>query len=299
MTRTSRRPASFLVVVEAMAVYAIWASTWPVGKLALSFWTPAGLTCIRHVLAGVLLVGLGRLLGDSLRLPSRAETAIGLLQYASYYLFSYKALASGSTAVTAVVVALYPVIVMIFSLNATSLRLQGFLAAILGAAGCGLIVMGSTSDSGLDIQLPSVALALFAALAQAASTLIRREPATPSKIIGFTGRSMFVGGVASGALVLVSGDRIFQQEPGVLAVSTLMWLSLMGSAVTFVAVEYLLRRWRPVFVSISYFSVPCLAVVMAHVFLNEAITFSMTLGIGLCLAAIFLSARSLGGSNHA
>lgn len=277
----------------AAVVYSIWASTWPVGKIALSYWTPTGLTCIRHVLAGFLLISLGRFLGDSFRLPSRQEVSLGFFQYALYYIFSYESLSRGSTAVTAVVVALYPATVLIFSHGGAASRTWRLLPAFLGAIGCALVLLKSPNAFSETITISSILFAICAALSQSVATLIKRETLSRVKIISFTGRSMFTGGLLASVFVFSNGTPLLISGPNLTALITLTWLSLMGSAVTFVAVEYLLRQWQPAFFSISYLAVPCLAVILSNIFLNEKMSFNIVVGIFVCLTAIALATFTL------
>ena len=284
VTRMSGR-----AMVGLFLVYAMWASTWPVGKYALTYWTPLGLTAIRHVVAGTLLILLAVLMGNRLQLPSRSEIMIGATQYMLYYLLSYAALSAGTASVTAVVVGLYPVIVVFLSKGKTENRRYIIWPALVGAVGCLVIFMGVPSSEGVGYPIASLLLGVGAAAAQALATLIRREVTNKASVVGFTGRSMLVGGALAVAVAVITHDSLVIDATQEYAIWALIWLTLIGSAGTFLCVEFLLRKWPPSTFSISFLAVPCLAYLFSHAALGERLSFISLAGIIICGVAIFLA----------
>jgi drug/metabolite transporter (DMT)-like permease len=277
----------------AGAVYLAWATTWPVGKVAMATWTPLGLTTARHVVAGGLLLALAAALGAPPRRPAGSEFVVGVLQFGAYFVASYRALEVGAASVTAVVAGAYPVVVVLYSSHdkrRSAVRLTALGLTVLGVAlvasehGAGLLDASGSSPA-------AIAWAAGAAVTMAVSTLAPRPSGSPAEIIRFTARAMLCGAAMTGALAVLAGDGWTRTPPGWESVVTLAWLSLIGSAMVFVGLEWLLRHHARWLVSMGYAAVPALAALMSVIWLGEPLGMRTGAGIvftfcGLAVAAV-------------
>ena len=284
-------------LMVAAAVYVSWATTWPVGKLAMSQWTPLGLTTTRHLVGGVVLLSLAAAYSAWPRPPRRNEIVIGVLQCGVYFYCSYRALELGTAAITAVIAGAYPVLVALLSPRDEQRRLFRILSLVLMVLGVGLVAFGGAADfkaiAGQSTEVLGWAAA--AAIAMALATRVPRPAGSVSEVVRSMAIAMLCGAIATGALAIVLGDPWLRGAPGWKDIGTLAWLSLVGSAAVFVGLEWLLRRYKPWRVSMGYAAVPGMAAAMSMIWLGERISEWVVVGLLLTLGALSLTEL---GSRH-
>jgi drug/metabolite transporter (DMT)-like permease len=278
-------------------IYVGWASTWPVGKYALSTWTPLGLTAVRHAVAGSLLVGWALALGHRPAMPGWRELRVGLLQFCAYYALSYAALETGTSYATAAAAGVYPVLVMLATAERPSGgRAVAGAASALAAIGVGLLYLdaGGLFAGGNGRPIRGMALAVGASVAMAAAVLTPRGHPSPTKLAntaGFVGQSMWCGSAATCVLALARRDAWIRGPFGWQAAAAFAWLSVVGSALVFVGVEWVVRRYGAWRASMAYAAVPALVAMMGAVLLGERPGAVAALALLVTLASLALAAK--------
>lgn len=261
-------PRQYRHLILALFAYVAWATTWPVGKVAMSYWTPLGMIAARFLIAGLLLSIVGWAMGTRPKLPGFSEIVVGIFQFNLYFLFSYLALSTGDASTTAVIAGAYPAAVLAGRPRLALKNPGAVLALLVTLAGCFLVGFGQWRQ---NATLAGTVFAGLAALSMAVSTLTSRPRGGMSlpEVCRFVGSAMIVGaGIALISILLVSGGGL-RTSMNFATVGTLAWLSLVGSALVFVAIEWLLRRHAEWKISLGYSIVPGLAALMGILFLGE------------------------------
>jgi len=97
--------------------------------------------------------------------------------------------------------------------------------------------------------------------------------------------------VATPILLLMSFvfERITSIEFTTKAIFSLLYLSLIGSIITFAAYYWLLKRIEAVYLSLIAFVTPILAVFLGAIVLNEKLESKTFLGAGIVLSGILIA----------
>lgn len=287
-------------LLVASGVYFFWASTWPVGKLTMSYWTPLGITFSRNLVAGLLLMFIAFMFGYRPNRPSFPELFIGGMQFFLYYMFSYMALKQGAVSNAVAIAGLYPVLVMIWP-SSSQLGIGRGIRWVLTAmvvAGVVFLVLGNDSSLALTRGL-DLLYAAGAALAMAIAVFQPRRASSLPELCRFTGQSMIIGAVLTGVWLFGTDTTILHDTFGTVAVSQLVYLAVIGSAATFLGFEWLLRKRKAWYVAQGYSLVPALATLMSAGMLGERIGLASIVGIFIITLSLYftgcLSAKTTQG----
>ncbi len=276
-------------------LYLTWASTWPIGKLALQAWTPLGLIAVRHFLAGGAL-WLACAWCKPVALPMRAVVAVGALQYFVYYSLSYIALSRLDSGMVALVSSSYPVFVALLAARGAAGRgPNGREWFALAAVIAGGLLVASTADApslrGAASASPGAYLAAFLGaigLALATQLTARALPAGTrfADVTRFVAATMLVGAAVALLASWATAEPWLTGRLSYSAVWTMAYLSVFGSIGVFVTHAALLRgeaAWR---VAAGYPLVPVFSLVLGALTLGELPSPRALPGIILLLAGL-------------
>ncbi len=276
----------------------IWASTWHVILYQLASPVPVlNSVAWRFALAALLLVGLARWRGESLRLPASAHllmAATGIVQYSGNYWSVYEAERHIPSGLVAVLFSL-----MVFG-NALSGRLffgqsvtrRFLLASSGGVLGVVLIfwpeiaATGARPTAALGLGLGLLAV-LCACIGNVLTlTLTRRQlPLVP--ILAW---SMGYGALFLLALSLGSGAGLqFDIRPAYLL--SLLYLAVFGSVVAFVLYFKLAQAQGPARAALTGVVIPVIALLISAVFEGWRPTAMSLAGMGLSLVSLYFATR--------
>ncbi|MCX2864377.1 DMT family transporter [Paucibacter sp. PLA-PC-4] len=276
----------------------IWASTWHVILYQLASPVPVlNSVAWRFALAALLLVGLARWRGESLRLPASAHllmAATGIVQYSGNYWSVYEAERHIPSGLVAVLFSL-----MVFG-NALSGRLffgqsvtrRFLLASSGGVLGVVLIfwpeiaATGARPTAALGLGLGLLAV-LCACIGNVLTlTLTRRQlPLVP--ILAW---SMGYGALFLLALSLGSGAGLqFDTRPAYLL--SLLYLAVFGSVVAFVLYFKLAQAQGPARAALTGVVIPVIALLISAVFEGWRPTAMSLAGMGLSLVSLYFATR--------
>jgi drug/metabolite transporter (DMT)-like permease len=276
----------------------IWASTWHVILYQLDSGVPVlNSVAWRFALAALMLAGLARLHGESLRLPLSAHglmLATGIVQYSGNYFSVYEAERHIPTGLVAVLFCL-----MVFG-NAFSGRLffgqtvsrRFLLAASGGVAGVVMIfwpeiaATGARPTAALGLGLGLLAV-LCACVGNVLTLTLTRRGLPLVPVLAW---SMGYGSAFLASLSLANGTGWhFSWQPSYLA--SLLYLAVAGSVIAFVLYFKLAQRQGPARAALTGVVIPVIALVISALLEGWVPSALSVAGMALCLGSIYAATR--------
>ncbi len=281
------------VVIALVAVCLIFGTSWMAIKVSLESVPPMASAAMRFVLGTLTLAIILRFRLD--RFPrERLFWALGLMlgfvAFSIPFALTYWGQMQIPSGLASVLFATFPFWVALLShlylpderMNAW--KLIGMVAGFVG------IVVIFAGDFSFDdsFTLWGMGAIIASAFVQAISIVIMRKHAGPFDTRALVMVGMGVGAVSLGLFSLLVEDLSsirFTTE----AVLSIVYLGTFASVVTFVTYFWLLKHLEAVFLSLTAFVTPILAVLTGALVLDEAVTADLLLGAVLVLAGILAS----------
>jgi len=271
----------------------VWGSTWLAIKIGITAIPPFLAAGVRFVIASFVLYVIIRVRGLKIVMTPDAKklyVAMGVLSFTIPFALVYWGEQYIPTGLSSILFAAYPFWVALFShFFLRSEPIDGFKAAgiVMGFLGILLIFWGD-----FDVDNPRAALGMGAmvcsTILQAYTLIVVKKLGQPISpfVMNFCGMVM-----ASVALVLLSAltegwGEIRWTLP---AAGSVVYLAIVGSVVTFVTYYWLLKRIQAVYLSLTSFINPIVAVILGAVVLDETLGGSVAAGAAMVLAGILLA----------
>lgn len=267
---------------------AIWGSTYIVTTEFLAGFSPMTVALLRALPAGLLLLLIGR------ELPSGIwwlrATILGALNIAIFLSLLFVAAYRLPGGVAATVAAVQPLFAVFLAalLLGSPVRLLSILAAVVGIGGVALLVL--SPHAALDPA--GVAAGLAAAAAMALGSILTRKWRPPVPLLTFTAWQLTGGGLLLVPVVLLFDPVI--PVPTMTNLAGLIWLGLIGGALTYTLWFRGIGRLEATAVSALLFLSPLTAVLLGWMFLDQALSVPQVAGIVLVIGSIWLSQRASG-----
>ena len=297
-TRPHHRPASRGELVLAFAaVYVLWGSTYLAIRVGVETIPPFLLAGVRHLTAGVILLGWLRLRGTPWpeRRHWRAAAIIGALMLLGgngLVTWAEKTVPSG---LAALIVASVPIWMTLFDGIQQRERPHGIviLGLALGLGGIAFLVAPGNFAGGTHVDPLGAAALLAAALFWAIGSLYSRRAKLPSSTLLATAMEMIAGGA-----ILLGASAVLREWRGfdLAAVSpasllALGYLIVAGSLLGFTAYVFLLGATTPARVSTYAYVNPVVAVLLGWAILGEAVTPRILVAAAIIVASVALIIR--------
>jgi drug/metabolite transporter (DMT)-like permease len=283
-------PAVRLAGVACIVASATAFGAMPIfGKLAYADGVDVpSLLFLRFGLAGALMVVVMRVRGMAW---PRGRTlwllaAMGGLGYVGQSFCYFAALQYASAGLTALLLYLYPAIVTVLSAVLARRRLSGLrmLAVVATLFGTGLAVGGSLAGSTLGILLGATAALIYSVY------ILVGERVTPvSGAMASATVILLAAACVCGLAVLVRGPAFPSSAVGWAAVGSIATLSTVVAVITFFA--GMARLGAADAATLSTLE-PVVSIVLAAMFLDEALGQWQIVGGAIVLGAVILLARS-------
>ncbi len=265
---------------------AIWGSTYIVTTEFLPNFSPMTIAMLRALPAGLLLLLIVR------QLPTGIWWArifiLGALNFSIFlsmlFISAYRL--PGGVAATVGTVQPLMVVVLAYFVLASPIRLLSILAALVGAAGVALLVL--TPSAALDPI--GVIAGLAGAGAMACGTVLGRKWQPPVSLLTFTAWQLTAGGV-----LLIPVALIFEPSipvPTVPNLLGLMWLGLIGAALTYSLWFRGITRLDSSVASSLLLLSPVTAVLLGWLFLDQTLTALQITGVIFVIGSIWLGQRA-------
>lgn len=270
------------VLVTALAPV-VWGSTYVVITEFLPAGYPLTIAMLRALPAGLILLALVR------RLPPLAWVLkifiLGALNFTILWSLLFVSAYRLPGGIAATIVSMQALIVIVFARMAfgTPIRLVAAAAAGLGVFGVGLLVLTPTET----IDPLGVFAGLGGACAMAAGTVLSRKWRPPVSLLTFTAWQLTAGGL----LLLPLAITLEPHLPALSVKNTigLVYLGLLGAAVTYLVWLRGVERMDPSTISALGFLTPLTAATIGWAALNQALTPAQIGGAALVLGAVWVS----------
>jgi drug/metabolite transporter (DMT)-like permease len=290
-----------------IALYAIWSSTFSIGKLALAFSPPVFLTGFRMFLAGMLLLGyLFIAKRSSFQLKMKQWGFLFILGFFSVYLtniLEFWGLQYLSAAKASFIYSLSPFFSALFSYLHFGEKMNGQKWIGLGVGFLGFIpvlLMQTGSEDILSVwkflSLPSLAL-MGAALAGVYGWVLLRLAVKQSDISPFmaNGTSMFLGGAMALAhsFFVDSWNPIPITEGHLFDVTKIVViLTFLSNILCYNLYGMMLKRYTATFLSFMGLLSPIFASFTGWILLGESISWTIFFSTAIVCSGLWIVYRA-------
>ncbi|WP_257306918.1 EamA family transporter [Geothrix campi] len=275
-----------------LTVAVVWGSTYFAIALGLESFTPYGLVAARFSLASVLALAMGRLRREPWP-PARELPHLmivgALLLGGSNALVSWAEL-HVSSGLAAVLAALVPLWLAVFSMAKQPLGPKGWMGLLLGLAGVVVLVWPSG-----DARVHSGGLAALVAapIIWSWGTLHGKHFVHGGGLLTNVGIQMATAAVIGLTVAPLTGG--FLRGPLThKALGAAVYLALFGSMLAFSAYVYLAKVWPPAKMGTYAYLNPLVAVLLGSLILHEAFGLRQVLGMAIILGAVALVQLRMG-----
>lgn len=272
-----KRTADLLLTALAPAV---WGSTYFVTTEWLPEGHPMTLAMLRALPAGLLLLTIVR------QLPQRERLAqifvLGTLNFAVFWTLLFVAAQRLPGGVAATLGSAQALLVLLLArgLLGTPVRATSVAAAMVGALGVALLVLGPVAS----LDPLGLAAGFGSAAAMAAGTVLSRKWQSGAEPLTFTAWQLTAGGLVLLPMALLSEPLLPTLGAGHLG--GLVYLGLIGAALTYFLWFRGLARLEPATVSLLALLSPVTAVGIGWLVLDQTLTTAQCLGVFAVLLSV-------------
>jgi drug/metabolite transporter (DMT)-like permease len=290
------RPGPLLVAGTFTLLVLIWGTTWAAIRIGLEGIPPFAGVALRFGIAAVLLFAAGRMIGVRFG-GGRRELFVwvvnALMSFCISYGVVYWAEQWVPSGLAAVLFATFPLFVAMlahFALPGERLALAGVAGVLLGFGGVAVIFSEDLALlGGPMVALAATVMLLSPAAAAVASVAVKRWGAGMHPF-SLTAVPMAMTAVIMGAVSFaVERDAVFVFERK--SVGALLYLAVLGSAVTFSLYFWLLAHIPATRVSMIAYLVPLVAVGVGAALFDESLTARTLAGALLVVIGVALTVR--------
>jgi drug/metabolite transporter (DMT)-like permease len=281
------------IITAFCIVSTVWGSTWLAIKIGLETVPPFQAAGWRFVAAAVVLYALIRWRKETVPLTRSAwkvYLAMGSLTFSVPFALVYWGVQFVPTGLSSILFGSFPFCVALFSalmLPEERLDLYKILALVAGFAGV-YVIFSDDLNAGHPQAILGMGAILTSVLLQALGLILVKKHGEHISPI-----SMNFVGMIMGAIVLLGLSRVAEADRTVLwtpaALGSLAYLALIGSVVTFVAYYWLLKRMDAVYLSLTSFINPIVAVLLGWLFLGERLSGAVGVGATLVMLGILVA----------
>jgi drug/metabolite transporter (DMT)-like permease len=281
------------VILGFILISTVWGSTWLAIKVGVENAPPLMSAGLRFLIASVVLYALLRV--QKLEIPGDPDARklyliMGLVSYAVPFAITYWAEQYVDSGLSCILFAAFPFWVAVFShLWLKDEKLTGFTLAgvMLGLAGIVVIFAGDVKTGSVMTGLGMAGLVVSTIMQAFSLIQIKKLGHHISPIVmNFVSMSIAAG-------VLLAASLASERWAGMTwssdAVFSTLYLALVGSVLTFVTYYWLLKRVAPVYLSLSSFINPIVAVILGAAVRGETLGASVAFGASLVMVGILVA----------
>jgi drug/metabolite transporter (DMT)-like permease len=279
-----------IFLVYAMLCF-IWGSTWLAIRIGLESLTPIYSCGLRFSLASIFIFILMKIKGFKLqtdKLSIRLYLLMGFFSFIIPFGLVYWAEQFVPSGIAAVLFAVYPFFVVIFSYMRLSSEEIGFYkiaGTVIGFTGIVIIFYDSFGGDISDYLVGMFAVVLSGIMQAWIAVSIKKfghhlHPLSmnfiPMVIAG-------IGMIIIGYLFEDLSSTRFDEN----AILSILYLAFFGSVVTFTSFYWLMKRMNIVILSLLAFITPITALILGYFFYNEDLSTQHFIGSALVLTGVF------------
>lgn len=290
------KPGRLALLAAFFAIYVVWGSTYLAIRYAVETIPPLIVAGVRHIVAGVFLLGWAYARGYR---PTRREWRASAILGVLYFVIGHGSLHWAETVVpsgwAALLIASEPIwIAVLAALVSQGERLTGktIIGLLLGITGVALLVGEETASGQRAVVIGSIAI-LIGTLSWSVGVIYSRTSSLPRNAPARAGMPEIVGSLI---LLTVAGFTGEFSELHISSVTSrsalsLVYLITFGSILTFSAYTWLLDHVSPTLVSTHTYANPIIAVLLGWLWAGEVINLRVLEAGLLTLVAVFLISR--------
>jgi drug/metabolite transporter (DMT)-like permease len=275
----------------------IWGTTWAAIRLGLEGLPPFTGVALRFLVAGTLLLGLVPVFRVRFSW-SRCEIGLwllnGLLAFSGSYTVVYWAEQYIASGLAAVLFATYPLFVAglaHFALPAERLTARATSGVLLGFVGVAVIFSDDLRALGGESVRAVALVFLVSPIVSAIATVAVKRWGAGIHPLSLTAVPMLLTGIVVGSLALVF-ERHVPLVLDLRSLGALLYLAVMGSAVTFTVYYWTLSHAPATRVALIAYTIPIVAVAVGALAFGEPITGKVLAGGALVLAGVAIVSRA-------
>lgn len=289
-------PARGRLVAGFLLLTLIWGTTWAAIRVGLAGIPPFTGVALRFAIAGMLLLALARPLGARLG-GGRHERWLwvvnGLLSFCISYSVVYWSEQHIPSGLAAVLFATYPLFVAAlahFLLPGERLPAAAAFGMLLGFAGVAVIFSDDlTLLGGETVRRAALVMLVSPLVSAVASVAVKRWGGGVHPLSLAAVPMLMAGLVMGGVALLVERDAklVFDAR----SVGALLYLAVLGSAVTFTVYYWLLARLPATRLALMSYLIPVVAVIVGALLFDEPLRPRLVAGSALVLAGVVIVSR--------
>ena len=273
-------------ILMGLAFALMWSSAFTSVRVIVAHAPPLAALSVRFLIAGLIAVGIARILGQSWNLTReqwRLTIVFGICQNALYLGLYFVAMQTVEASLAAIIASSLPLWVALsgWLISGDRLPPTGVAGLVAGFAGVA-VIMGSRLSAGVDPY--GVALCGLGVLALTFATLALRGASSGGNVLMIVGLQMLIGSAALVVPALLLEEWVITPTWS-LAVAFTYTIFIPGLAATFTWF-LLVRRIGTVRAATFHFLNPFLGVAIAALFLGEALGPLDILGVAIITAGI-------------
>ena len=282
----------FLIPLAFFAIYVIWGATYMMNKVAVGQLEPFYLAGLRFTTAGLLIFGIARLLGHSLKISWRQirNTAFVGFLFLTYgngvVVWALKFVDSNFAALE---ISAQPLVVLLLMwvLQGKRIKAKSIIGVVLGFVGMYLLISQDEILMGPNSVL-GVLMIFSCMLSWGYGSLFVADADLPKNYFVNTGFQMFFGGLMLLGASLAFGEQWLSPVAWEKDVTWMMIvLVIFGSIAAFTSFNYLLKLVSPEKVATSTYVNPIIAMFLGWYVLNEKISMQSVIAAIVLLTGVY------------
>lgn len=291
------RPGPTVLVTSFLVLTLVWGTTWAVIRIGLRGIPPFTGIALRFLLAAGILLAISPLLGVRFG-ESRREVGLwlvnGLFSFCLSYGVVYWSEQWVPSGLASVLFATFPLFVAVLAhvaLPAERMSGRSVVGTLLGFGGIALIFSEDFVLLGGPHVARAAALFLVSPFVSAVAAVAVKRWGSGVHPVSISAVPMALASIVMGivALTTESGREI---RFDAISVAALLYLALMGSALTFTLYYWLMKHLPATRLSLIAYTTPIVAVAVGAAFMGETVTMRVLAGSALVLGGVALAVRA-------
>jgi drug/metabolite transporter (DMT)-like permease len=284
-------PISAIVISYAL-MCTIWGTTWFAIKVNLQFFPPLTGVGLRFLIAGTLLLTLGALRGELIAwraLPWKLVLVLASCLFGLNYVLTYVAEGGLASGLAAVLFGTLPFFTFFYGHHLVNERTTPriWIGTVLAFGGVAAISLVGQSRGSWPYVL---AIMGAAAVSGFANVYAKRHSQYPP--LAVLAPSMLIAGIVIGSIGIAFEHPTIERALAPGSILSLLYLAILGSAVTFFINLWLLKHIPVWVVNFSSLVIPVIAVFVGIVFGHEIFAPQDLLGAAMVVAGMWFAVRT-------
>ncbi len=284
---------NYKIASNYILICLIWGSTWFAIRLGLDSLTPLISAGLRFSIAALVIYGVMRIRSISIqrdKISMRLYYFMGIFSFILPFGLVYWGEQFIPSGLAAVLFAVYPFFVALFTrifIPEEKIGIIKIFGMILGFTGIVIIFSQNLLTIGMNYFLGMLAV-LVSGLMQSTIAVSIKKYGQHLHALTMNLIPMAIAGIGMLLLGILLEDTT-KLKFDVKAVSSVLYLGIIGSVVTFTAYYWLLKKINIILLSLTAFITPIIALFIGWIFLDEKLMSNQILGSFFVLTGLLIA----------